>query len=238
MRTVSLPQGLPDGTLKVLIAAGLCLTAGAVSAHNIADGDAAFVTSNAGAAIGPFIYLGAKHMVTGYDHLLFLAGVVFFLSRASQIIQYVSLFALGHSLTLIIGVLADIAVNAYLIDAIIALSVVYKALENMGAMQRLGRWRPDTRWAVFVFGLFHGLGLSASLQELNLNPDGLLINLLSFNVGVELGQLTGLSLIVLLFTVWRRHPRFDDMAFTSNTILMTSGFVLMIYQLTAWQLNA
>ena len=207
-------------------------------AHNVAEGDAAFVASNAGAAVGRFIYLGAKHMVTGYDHLLFLAGVVFFLTRARQIIQYVSLFALGHSLTLILGVLANIPVNAYLIDAIIALSVIYKALENMGALNSLGRWRPDTRWAVFIFGLFHGLGLSSSLQELNLHPDGLLINLISFNVGVELGQLAGLSLIVLAFSLWRRHPRFNNMAYTSNALLMTAGFVLMMYQLTAWQLNA
>lgn len=217
--------------------AGLVLPVAAV-AHSIAGGDADFVTSNAGAAVGPFIYLGAKHMVTGYDHLLFLAGVVFFLSRPWQIVQYVSLFALGHSLTLLIGVLADISINAYLIDAIIALSVVYKALENMGAFNSLGRWRPDIRWAVFIFGLFHGLGLSASLQELNLNPDGLLVNLISFNVGVELGQLTALSMIVIAFSLWRRHPGFQSMAYTSNAVLMTAGFTLMMYQLTGWLLNA
>ncbi|TFH74791.1 HupE/UreJ family protein [Gammaproteobacteria bacterium LSUCC0112] len=215
-----------------------CLIPAAAFAHNIAGGDADFVTSNAGAAIGPFMYLGAKHMVTGYDHLLFLAGVVFFLSRPMQVVQYVSLFALGHSLTLLIGVLADISVNAYLIDAIIALSVVYKALENMGAFNSLGRWRPDTRWAVFIFGLFHGLGLSASLQELNLHPDGLLINLISFNVGVELGQLTALTMILIGFSVWRRQSGFNRMAFTSNAVLMSAGFTLMIYQLTAWLLNA
>lgn len=233
---------LPREAIKLLPAlAGMVaasLFATVAFAHNIAGGDADFVTSNAGAAIGPFIYLGAKHMVTGYDHLLFLAGVVFFLSRPIQIVQYVSLFALGHSLTLLIGVLADISVNAYLIDAIIALSVVYKALENMGALNTLGRWRPDTRWAVLVFGLFHGLGLSASLQELNLHPDGLLVNLISFNVGVELGQLTALSMIVIGFSLWRRHPGFNRMAFTSNAILMSAGFTLMIYQLTAWLLSA
>ena len=223
--------------LLCFMLAALLLPAAAL-AHNIAGGDADFVTSNAGAAIGPFIYLGAKHMVTGYDHLLFLAGVVFFLSRPWQIVQYVSLFAVGHSLTLLIGVLADISINAYLIDAIIALSVVYKALENMGAFNSLGRWRPDTRWAVFIFGLFHGLGLSASLQELNLHPDGLLINLISFNVGVELGQLTALSMIVIGFSLWRRHPRFQSMAYSSNAVLMAAGFTMMMYQLTAWLLNA
>ena len=227
---------LPAAVTRLILWALLLTASLQVWAHNIAGGDAAFVTSNAGPALAPFMYLGAKHMVTGYDHLLFLAGVVFFLTKPVHILQYVSLFALGHSLTLIIGVLADIPVNAYLIDAVIALSVVYKALENMGAFSRIRPW-PSTRVAVFVFGLFHGLGLAASLQELELNADGLLINLLSFNVGVELGQLAALSLIVLLFAAWRRHPRFEAMAFASNTVLMGAGFLLMMYQLTAWQLN-
>lgn len=232
------PPASTTGRPGILLLSIVLFTAGAQAlAHNIAGGDAAFVASNAGAAVAPFMYLGAKHMVTGYDHLLFLAGVVFFLTRPVHVLQYVSLFALGHSMTLIIGVLANIPVNAYLIDAIIALSVVYKALENMGAFRALGRWQPNTKVAVFVFGLFHGLGLSASLQELELNPDGLLINLLSFNAGVELGQLAALGLIVLFFTIWRRHPRFADMAFASNAVLMGAGFLLMMYQLTAWQLG-
>jgi hypothetical protein len=228
--------GLPIKHALLLLTALLSATlvAGA-QAHNMADGDAAFVAGNAGAAVFPFIYLGAKHMVTGYDHLLFLAGVVFFLSRPGQVIQYVTLFAIGHSITLIAGVLANIQVNAYLIDAIIALSVVYKALENMGALQRLGRWHPDTRLAVLVFGLFHGFGLATSLQELELHPDGLVINLISFNVGVEIGQIIALSLIVAAFSVWRRQPSFENTAFISNAALMCAGFVLLIYQLTAWQ---
>lgn len=207
-------------------------------AHNIAGGDAGFVAANSGPAVGPFMYLGAKHMVTGYDHLLFLAGVIFFLTRASQIFQYVTLFAIGHSITLIVGVVADIHANPYLIDAIIALSVVYKALENMGGLQKLGRWKPDNRLAVLVFGLFHGFGLASSLQELSLSPDGLIVNLISFNVGVELGQITALLIIIALFTFWRKHPSFSRHAFLSNAILMSAGFILLIYQLTAWQLSA
>ena len=230
-------HGRPLKNTLLLLTALLSVTLlTAVQAHNIADGDAAFVAGNAGAAVFPFIYLGAKHMVTGYDHLLFLAGVVFFLSRPGQIVQYVTLFAVGHSITLIFGVLADIHANAYLIDAVIALSVVYKALENMGALDRLGRWHPDTRLAVLVFGLFHGFGLATSLQELDLHPDGLIINLISFNIGVEIGQIIGLSLIVAVFTVWRKSPTFDKSAFISNAALMCAGFLLLIYQLTAWQL--
>lgn len=230
-------MGILFSTRMWLALAALALPVLALS-HNIADGDASFVAGNAGAAIGPFIYLGAKHMFTGYDHLLFLAGVVFFLSRPIQVVQYVTLFAIGHSITLLLGVLANINVNAYLIDAIIALSVVYKALENMGALDRLGRWHPDTRLAVLVFGLFHGLGLATSLQELDLHPDGLIVNLISFNIGVELGQLAGLFVILIGFGLWRRHPKFEDTAFVSNAVLMSAGFLLLIYQLTAWQLTA
>jgi len=221
------------------ILAFLCLLLpGLVLAHNIADGDASFVAANAGPAVIPFMYLGAKHMVTGYDHLLFLAGVIFFLYRPLDVLKYVTLFAVGHSITLIFGVLADIRVNAHLIDAVIALSVIYKALENMGALDRLGRWRPDTRLAVFAFGLVHGFGLATSLQELNLSDNGLIVNLLSFNVGVEMGQLLALSLMLIVFSVWRRHPRFRDTAFTSNAVIMSAGFLLMIYQLTAWLLGS
>ena len=119
------------------------------------------------------MYLGAKHMVTGYDHLLFLVGVIFFLYRTRDVVTYVSLFTLGHSMTLLVGVLADVPANAYLIDAIIGLSVVYKGFENIGGFDRLVGYRPDARAAVLVFGLFHGLGLATKLQELGLRPQGL-----------------------------------------------------------------
>jgi len=195
------------------------------AAHNIAGGDASFVAGNTGAAIVPFIYMGAKHMVTGFDHLLFLAGVIFFLRRP------------GHSITLLFGVLADVRINAYLVDAIIALSVVYKALENMGALDGLGKLRPNTHLAVFGFGLVHGFGLASSLQELNLSADGLITNLISFNIGVEIGQVIALFIIFTAFTFWRSQPSFSRHAFVSNAILMCAGFTLMIYQLTAWQLG-
>lgn len=228
---------------QLLLLALTCIIAGLSVpglslAHSIAEGDASFVLGADGAAVIPFIYLGAKHMVSGFDHLLFLAGVIFFLYRPLHIIQYVTLFAVGHSLTLILGVLVDIRINAYLIDAIIGLSIVYKALENMGAFSGLGRFRPNTRIAVFVFGLCHGFGLATSLQELELAREGLLINLVSFNIGVELGQLFALSFMLIGFTVWRNYRSFERYAFISNTLIMTGGFLAIAYQLTAWSLTA
>jgi len=230
-------EGRASSTIALILMAALfALLPSALLAHSIAEGDAAFVLGADGPAVIPFMYLGAKHMVTGFDHLLFLAGVIFFLYRPIDVVKYVTLFAVGHSITLIFGVLADIRINAHLVDAIIGLSIVYKALENMGALDGLGKFRPDTRLAVFVFGLFHGFGLATSLQDISLSPDGLLINLISFNIGVEIGQLLALFFMLIVFTVWRQRESFVKYAFVSNTVLMAGGFLAMGYQLSAYWL--
>ena len=206
----------------------------AAAAHGVAKRDAAFVQTITGPAIGPFLYLGAKHMVTGYDHLLFLVGVIFFLYRLKDVLLYVSLFTIGHSVTLLAGVLGGIHANAYIIDAIIGLSVVYKAFENMGGFERILGFRPNTRAAVMIFGLFHGFGLATKLQELTLSPNGLVTNIISFNVGVELGQFLALTAILIGLTYWRRHRGFMLHAFATNTALMAGGFILMGYQITGY----
>jgi hypothetical protein len=215
----------------LLLVAGLADNA---AAHGVTSRDAAFVESIDGPAIGPFLYLGAKHMVTGYDHLLFLVGVIFFLYRLKDVLLYVSLFTVGHSLTLLVGVLGNVHANAYIIDAIIGLSVVYKAFENMGGFERLLGFRPNTRAAVMVFGLFHGFGLATKLQELSLPQNGLVANIVSFNVGVEIGQFLALTAILIAITVWRTRPGFLRHAFAANTALMTGGFILMGYQLAGY----
>jgi len=204
------------------------------SAHNVSGRDASFVESNKGAAVGPFLYLGAKHMVTGYDHLLFLVGVIFFLYRLRDIVQYVSLFTIGHSITLLAGVFAHLHANSYLIDAIIGFSVVYKAFDNMGGFQRLFGFQPNTRLAVLVFGLFHGFGLATKLQEFTLSQTGLVTNIVSFNVGVEIGQVLALTAVLIALTVWRTRPGFLQHAFLANTLLMIGGFLLVGYQLTGY----
>ena len=206
-------------------------------AHAISEDNASYVQALDGPAVAAFTYLGAKHMVTGVDHLLFLVGVVFFLHRLKDVVLYVSLFTLGHSITLLAGVLGELTVDAYLVDAIIGLSVAYKAFENMGGFERLFGRSPNTRWAVLVFGLFHGLGLATKVQELYLADDGLLINLLSFNVGVELGQFTALAGVVGVLAWWRRQPTFDRSAFGLNTVLLALGFLLTQYQLAGWWLQ-
>jgi hypothetical protein len=204
-------------------------------AHGVSSRDAGFVTSAQGVHFGPFAYLGAKHMVTGYDHLAFLAGVIFLLHRLRDVALYASLFALGHSITLLGAVLAGWQANAYIVDAIIGLSVVYKGFENIGGFRTLG-WKLDPRAAVLGFGLVHGLGLATKVQELNPSPDGLAVNLVAFNVGVELGQLAALTVMVLLFALWRRTRNFDKSVIPGNTLLITAGFLLFGYQLAGYLL--
>jgi hypothetical protein len=211
---------------------GLVL-APSVFAHGVAEGDASFLQGKEGFHFWPYFYLGAKHMVTGYDHLLFLAGVIFFLYRLRDVGIYVTLFAIGHSLTLIIGVWFDIPANAYIIDAIIGFSVVYKAFENLGGFQRLGI-NPNTQLAVLIFGLFHGFGLATKLQEISLSQEGLLANLVAFNVGVEVGQLLALLAIIALMAVWRRQGSFGRQAIVANIALMFAGYLLVGYQLSGF----
>jgi hypothetical protein len=220
-------------TLAVLTFVVVLLPA-VLDAHNVSKRDAAFVESNQGAAVGAFVYLGAKHMVTGYDHLLFLVGVIFFLYRLKDVVQYVSLFTIGHSTTLLLGVLYGLHANPYVVDAIIGFSVVYKAFDNMEGFKRVFGFQPNTKLAVLVFGLCHGFGLASKLQEFALSPDGLVANIVSFNVGVEVGQGLALTAVFLVLTLWRTRPGFLQHAFATNTLLMVGGFLLVGYQLTGY----
>ena len=203
-------------------------------AHGVAPGDKGYIQEITGVHLIPFAYLGAKHMVTGYDHLLFLFGVIFFLHRLRHVALYVSLFALGHSATLLAGVYFNVGVNAYVIDAVIGASVVYKALDNLGAYRRWFGVQPDPRGATLVFGLFHGFGLATKIQEFEMSRDGLIANLLAFNVGVEIGQLLALAAILIAMGFWRRTAGFVRHAYTANVALMGAGFLLIGYQLTGW----
>ena len=196
--------------------------------------DARFLQSLDGAAVAPLMYLGAKHMVTGYDHLLFLVGVVFFLYRARDIVLYVSLFTLGHSATLLAGALGGLRADPYIVDAVIGLSVVYKGFENLGGFRSVLGWQPDARAAVLAFGLVHGLGLATKLQDFALSTNGLVTNIVSFNAGVEIGQVLALTAVLIGLTYWRTRPAYLRYAYATNTALMTAGFVFVGYQLTGY----
>lgn len=216
--------------------AALFIAVSPLEAHGVSGKDAVYMQGLDGRAMIPLMYLGAKHMVTGYDHLLFLVGVIFFLYRLKDVVQYVSLFTLGHSATLLLGVLGGVRANPYIVDTIIGFSVVYKAFENMNGFQRFFGFQPSTRAAVLVFGLFHGFGLATKLQEFALSPNGLVANIVSFNVGVEIGQALALSAILIVLGYWRTHPGFVHHAFAANAVVMASGFLLVGYQLSGYVL--
>jgi hypothetical protein len=213
------------------------LAADAALAHAIAQGDKGYIQEITGVHLMPFVYLGAKHMFTGYDHILFLLGVVFFLYRIQHVALYVTLFAIGHSTTMLLGVYFNIGINSYIIDAIIGLSVVYKALDNLGAYQRWFGFQPDPKAATLIFGLFHGFGLSTKIIEYDLSPDGLVPNLLAFNVGVEIGQIAALSAILIVMGYWRRTTGFFKHAYTANVVMMSAGFLLTGYQLAGYYVS-
>ena len=218
--------------LLLLLMALLFLGMPEALAHAVAEGDKGFIQESSGVMVLPFIYMGAKHMITGYDHLLFLFAVIFFLYRLKDVGFYVTMFAVGHTITLLLGVLAEISISSYVIDAIIGLSVVYKALDNLGAFQRWFGHQPNTKVATLIFGLLHGFGLATKIQEYNISADGLIPNLIAFNVGVEIGQLLALSAILVAMGYWRRTASFWRHAYAANVAMMSAGFLLMGYQLT------
>ncbi|OJW73837.1 MAG: hypothetical protein BGO57_04300 [Sphingomonadales bacterium 63-6] len=217
----------------LLALAALVLLPAAAYAHDISQANRAFMEGIDGPAFLPFFYLGAKHMVTGIDHVLYLIGVVFFLHRLKDVVLYVSMFTIGHSLTLMGGVLLGTGANSHIVDAIIGISVVYKAFENMGGFRKIG-FTFDPRLAVLAFGLAHGLGLATKLMDLAVSPNGLLVNLIGFNLGVEAGQVIVLAVVVTLLNLWRRNASFGRAAFAANVLLMTAGLVLAGYQFTGY----
>lgn len=224
------PRYLPGLSILLLLFSSLAL------AHGVSESDASYLEGITGLAFFPYLYLGAKHMFTGIDHLLFLAGVIFFLYKMRDVALYVTLFAVGHSITLLVGVLGGIHANVYIVDAIIGLSVVYKAFDNMGGFRKMGI-NINNKAAVFLFGLAHGFGLSTKLQDLSLSSEGLVGNIIAFNIGVELGQLAALAFILLAFEFWRRSDSFQRRAYITNTIIMCAGFILFGYQMTGFFIN-
>ena len=233
-------HALASRRVTAILLTALALYASSVAqvlAHDVTPGDAGYIQEIWGVHIIPFIYLGAKHMITGYDHILFLLGVGFFLYHMKDVAIYVSLFAIGQSVTMLLGVWFGWGINAYNIDAIIGLSVVYKAIDNLGAFQRWFSFQPNTKWATLIFGLFHGTGLATKILEYEIAEDGLLANLLSFNVGVEVGQLLALFVILIVMGDWRRSPNFMTQATYANWIMVVLGIMLTYVQVAGYLAN-
>lgn len=229
----AMPPGRGRAVAFLLVAAGVLFATPAM-AHGVAGRDAAFLEAATGVQFWPYLYLGAKHMFTGYDHLLFLVGVIFFLYRLRDVAIYVTMFSIGHSVTLLFGVLSGLRLDAHIVDAIIGFSVIYKAFDNLGGFRKLLGYSPDQKAVVLAFGLIHGFGLATKLQDLGLSPDGLVQNMIAFNVGVELGQLAALAFILTALQLWRATPGFVRQAATVNVLVMAAGFALVQMQLVGF----
>jgi len=205
---------------------------GMAAAHGVTDADKMSLVSGGNI---DYIYLGAKHMITGYDHLLFLFGVIFFLTKFRDIVKFITAFTIGHSITLIFATFYEITASYYLIDAVIALSVCYKGFENIGGFKKyLKMESPNLQAVVFLFGLIHGFGLSTRLQQLPLGDNGLIWKILSFNVGVEFGQIAALSIMLLLLTQWRKTESFTRFSMASNSGLIVVGLALFVFQISGY----
>jgi hypothetical protein len=198
-------------------------------AHGVSPTDQATL-SNGG--LLSYILVGAKHMLTGYDHLLFLAGVIFYLSGFKDIVKFITVFTIGHSITLIGATFLGIQANEHLIDAVIALSVIYKGFENLEGFKKWFKTEsPNLLFMVFLFGLIHGFGLSTRLQSFDLGAGQFLLKIISFNIGVELGQVLALIPIVFIITRWQKHESYKAFYSAANTYLVIAGVGLFIYQM-------
>ena len=217
---------------KILLLLLLLISTQILYAHGISNSDKQAMLNG---GYFEYIILGMKHMLTGYDHLLFLFGVMFFLKKFKSVFILITAFTLGHSITLVLATVLEITANYYLIDAIIALTIIYKAFDNLdGLKEYININMPNITVMVFIFGLIHGFGLSTRLQQLPLGHDGLLFKILSFNLGVEIGQIIALSIIFVILGMLRKIKLFKKFSVISNFLLMLAGLLLFIYQMTGF----
>lgn len=218
---------------KILLIITLWSVSAVALAHGMSAEDQARILN---AGYFEYMQLGATHMLSGYDHLLFLFGVIFFLTRFKDIFKFITAFTVGHSITLVFATLYGIKANYYLIDAVIALTVCYKAFDNLDGFKKyLQMASPNLLWMVFIFGLIHGFGLSTRLQQLPLGDSGLVLKILSFNVGVEVGQVVALSIMLIVLAAWRKRESFTQFSRACNVALMIAGALLLLMQLHGYQ---
>ena len=223
---------------RLLVFLPLVAWTGLLFAHGVSEEDKLAMISG---GYSNFMWLGTTHMLTGYDHLLFIFGVVFFLDNFSDIVEFITAFTVGHSITLIFATLGGITANYFLVDAIIALSVCYKGFDNLGGFKKyFGINSPNLIKMVFLFGLIHGFGLSTRLQQLPLGEEttGLVLRILSFNVGVELGQIAALVVILFFIAEWRKRESFKPFSIIANTTIVAAGVFLFFMQMHGYSHEA
>ena len=218
----------PKFKINLLCIFSLLLLAQSAFSHGMSEADKQAIVDGGNLQ---FIWLGATHMLTGYDHLLFVFGIVFFLTTVTDVIKYITVFTIGHSITLIAATLMGITANYYLVDAIIAVSVCYIGYENLGGFKQNFKKPPNLLLAIFLFGFIHGFGLSTRLQQLPLGEEGIVLKILSFNLGIELGQIGALCVMLALLYKWRRTESFRNFSAVSNRGLIAAGAMFFLFQM-------
>jgi hypothetical protein len=217
------------GRRKLFLIGGVLLAPAVLLAHGVSSGDQAILDQG---GLLAYVWVGAKHMLTGYDHLLFLAGVIFFLSGIRDVLKFITVFTIGHSIPLIGATYLGILADEHLVDAVIGFSVFYKGFENLGGFEKyFSKKPPNILGMVFLFGLIHGFGLSTRLQSFDTGTEDFLLKILSFNLGVELGQVIALIPLVWIIQKCRKAHWYPAFYKASNTYLLIAGMVLVGYQL-------
>jgi hydrogenase/urease accessory protein HupE len=153
-----------------------------------------------------FLVMGVKHIWTGYDHLLFLFGLLIVTRNFSSSVKIITCFTIAHSITLAVATLSLVTISSRLVEPLIAASIVYVGIENL-----LRGDDPKGRWLLtFAFGLIHGFGFASVLRELGVgaNGSGITVPLVSFNLGVEVGQIAIASLVLPVIWKLRAQPVF------------------------------
>jgi len=197
-------------------------------AHDVTSADQEILRTG---GLWAYIRVGATHMLTGYDHLLFLAGVIFYLNSFKDILKFITVFTIGHCITLIGATYTGITADEHLVDAVIALSVLYKGFENLGGFEKLNIKSPNLLVMVGLFGLIHGFGLSTRLQSFDMGEGQFLAKILCFNLGVEVGQVLALIPITFIITLARKQEQFPAFYKAVNWYLVLAGIALFVYQL-------
>jgi HupE / UreJ protein len=216
-----------------LLAIAALLFVGQVFGHGMSEAEKQTIIDGGNLR---YIWIGATHMLSGYDHLAFVFGIIFFLTKFKEIIKYITAFTVGHSITLIFATFNAIQVNYFLVDAVIALSVCYIAFHNLDGFKKwLNVKAPNMMVMIFSLGLIHGLGLSTRLQQLPLSEDHLLMNIISFNVGIEFGQISALAVMLFLIAAFRKSHVFKSFSKAANTFLIIAGGYLFLMQMHGYE---
>ncbi len=177
-------------------------------------------------SIGQFILLGIEHILTGYDHMAFLLALIVIGLSIKEVLKIITAFTVAHSITLLLAAMQVVSLNSRIVESVIAFSICFVALEN------LFKKKVNYRWLVtFGFGLIHGFGFASVLQELIVGKSNLLVSVVSFNLGVEVGQLMIFLVLLPVLYLLKSKMEFRKVTFGVSLAIFMLGFTWLIERL-------